>query len=74
MIRHCVAIDVGQPAAHPEIRRAVEGLAQAPEVVYLWEDHTVTTLPLPDSALVEVPDSDMWHDFCVATLGASSPD
>jgi hypothetical protein len=70
MIRHCLALDVTGSAAHPEIQRALEGRAQRPEVIYLWDDHTVTTAPLPGSEPVPAPDDDDWHEFCTRALSA----
>jgi hypothetical protein len=70
VVRYCLALEVTGSSPHPEIQRALEGWAKQPDVVYLWDDHTVTILPLPDSEPALAPDSDHWHEFCAQALRA----
>ncbi|MGE5286593.1 MAG: hypothetical protein ACM3ML_05190 [Micromonosporaceae bacterium] len=78
MIRYCLAIEPGDPGVPADFKRALESLdgldarAERPEVVYLWADHTITTVPLHDAEPVYAPDGDEWHKMCAEILGAHS--
>jgi hypothetical protein len=76
VIRYCLAIEAEDPRMPADFRRAMESLeapdaeAGRPEVVYLWADHSMTTLPLHGVGPVYAPDSDEWHKVCAEMLGA----
>jgi hypothetical protein len=69
VIRHCRACEVGQLSGHPGFAAALAGRQPPPEVVYLWEDGSVTELPLADSESIYTSDSAQWRELCALTLG-----
>jgi hypothetical protein len=71
MIRYCLALEVTE-SAHPQIQRALQGWAERPDVIYLWDDHTVTAAPLPGCEPALAPDSAPWHEFCAQALRADA--
>lgn len=72
MIRYCRACEVGELRGYPELARALDDRSTAPEVVYLWEDHTVTDLPLTDAEPFFASDSPPWHEFCAGLLATNA--
>jgi hypothetical protein len=73
MIRRCRACEVSEFAGHHEFAQALEGRAleagaSPPEVVYLWEDLTVTDLPLPQAAPIFASADAAWREFCASLL------
>ena len=48
--------------------QALAAAGSPPEVVYLWEDLTVTDLPLPECVPVFASGDDAWRDLCTRLL------
>jgi len=72
VIHRCRACEVAELSVHPGFARALgERTGGAPEVVYLWEDRTVTELPLPQSAAMFASDDGAWQDLCGRLLQPS---
>jgi len=68
MIRFCVALETTGPSVRPEVQHAFQSWTERPDVIYLWDDHTVTILPLPGSEPAPAPDGDDWREFCAQAL------
>jgi hypothetical protein len=71
VIHRCRACEVAQLSVHPGFARALAERAGAPEVVYLWEDRTVTELPLPQSTAMFASDDGAWRELCGRLLEPS---
>jgi hypothetical protein len=68
VIRRCRACEAGDLAGHPGFARALTAQPAPPEVVYLWEDLTVTDLPLAEAAPMFASGDDAWRDLCARLL------
>jgi hypothetical protein len=74
VIRHCRACEVQELSRHPEFEQALVGRGSPPpELLYLWQDHTVTELPLADAETLFASDGAAWHEFCDRLLGSAAP-
>lgn len=72
MIRRCTACEVADLDGHPGFAQVVEARETRPEVVYLWEDLTVTDLPLPECVPMFASGDDAWRELCVRLLGPAA--
>jgi hypothetical protein len=70
MIRYCRVLEVAAYSGPPELTRVLAGLVAPPELVYVWDDHTVTDVPLPEAEPIFVSDNDDWREYCARTLAA----
>jgi hypothetical protein len=68
VIRRCTACEIANLAGHPGFAQVVEARETSPNVVYLWEDLTVTDLPLPESAPMFASGDDAWRELCARLL------
>jgi hypothetical protein len=73
MIRRCRACETSEFAGHHGFAQALESRsrqtgASPPEVVYLWEDLTITDLPLPQAAPIFASADTEWREFCASLL------
>jgi hypothetical protein len=71
MIRRCRACEASDFAGHHGFAEALEARALAagaspPEVVYLWEDLTITDLPLPQAEPIFASADITWREFCAS--------
>jgi hypothetical protein len=74
VIRYCRAYETGRLLASPRFAQAVasavppEG-AEAYEIVYLWDDHSVTAEPFLGGEPLLADGGEGWREFCSDVLG-----
>lgn len=73
-MRYCRAYDPERLAGYPGVERALAERDERPEVLYLWEDGTVTATPLPGLDVVLSDDSGEWARFRRDELGFEAPE
>jgi hypothetical protein len=72
VIRRCRACEVSDLQGHPGFAQVLAARASPPEVLYLWEDLTVTDLPLAEAAPMFTAGDDAWREMCVRLLGPAA--
>lgn len=74
MIQRCRAYMIADLPPNPEFERALTTWQARPDLVYVWEDHAVTALPLRDREPVFVSGSIAWREYCSQLLSAIDQD
>ncbi|WP_232667530.1 hypothetical protein [Pseudonocardia sp. TRM90224] len=64
MIRYCRAFALADLVGVGELDRAVSTWDKRPDVVYLWDDNTVTALPLRGCGPEFTSDEPRWRSIC----------
>jgi hypothetical protein len=74
VIRYCRAYETGRLLASPHFARVVASAvppagAEAHEIVYLWDDYSVTAQPFAGGEPLLADAGEGWREFCADVLG-----